>query len=185
MSNDGPLGEAIPSREIAEEFTDLLAANHGRIFGAIYSLVLNRADAEDLYQQTALVLWKKFDQFELGSDFGSWALRVARLTVYNFIRTKGRSRVFFSEPMLETILESQEAKGPQAILARSAALQKCLQKLNPDDLRLVSRCYEDQSKIKEVAADEGRSTNALYLALHRIRKALFRCIEYRLKMELE
>jgi len=185
MANDNPQGEPIPTRESAEEFTNLLTANHGRIFGAIYSLVLNRADAEDLYQQTALVLWKKFDQFELGSDFGSWALKVARLTVYNFIRTKGRGRVFFSETLLETILESQEAQAPQEILARRDALQKCLQKLTPVDAKLVSRCYDGQSKIKEVAADEGRSINALYLTLHRIRKTLFRCIEHRHKMELE
>ena len=189
MTDEPPPGgnseEKVAASEKAREFTELLAANRRRIFGGIFALVLNMDNTEDLYQQTALVLWEKFDLYESGTDFGAWALRVARLTVYNFIRSKKRNRVFCSEPLMEKILDTHIAVGSQAMMDRTVALRKCLQRLAPSDRRLVTRCYNGQTKFKDVASEEGRSVNAIYLALSRIRSELYRCIKHRLRMEMD
>ena len=53
----------------------LLMTRHQRqIFGYIYTLVPNRADAEDILQETSLVICEKFDEFKEGTDFVAWAL---------------------------------------------------------------------------------------------------------------
>ena len=57
-------------------FTDLLHESRSRLYGYIYALVQNQADAEDLFQETTLCLWQKFEEFEQGTDFGRWATRV-------------------------------------------------------------------------------------------------------------
>ena len=62
----------------------LLLENRHRMYGYIFSLVRNRADAEDLLQETSITLWEKFDQFDPETDFIPWAFRVALWKVKNF-----------------------------------------------------------------------------------------------------
>ena len=155
----------------------LLNENQSRLFAYLYAHVLNMADAEDLYQQVALVLWEKFDQFIPGTDFGAWGIRVAELTIKNFLRGKRRSKIVFSEEVMQRIVEKQTQTSQDAAAARSEALASCLKRLPQRDRQLVERCYGGDFKIKEIAADEGRSAGAVYTALCRIRQALLSCIE--------
>ena len=161
----------------------LLNEHQSRLFAYLYAHVLNMADAEDLYQQVALVLWEKFDQFIPGTDFGSWGIRVAELTIKNFLRGKRRSKIVFSEEVMQRIVDRQMEITQEATAARTEALQSCLKRLPQRDRQLVERCYGGDFKIKEIAADEGRSAGAVYTALCRIRQALLACIERKVAAE--
>jgi RNA polymerase sigma-70 factor (ECF subfamily) len=170
-------------RDRRGRYIELLATHQGRIFTFLYAHVLNMADAEDLYQQVALVLWEKFDQFVPGTDFGAWAIRVADLTIKNFLRGKRRSKVFFSDEVMHRIGEYQASVSAQQVTARSEALQGCLQRLPQSDRSLVEQCYGSDAKIKDVADALGRSAGAIYTSLCRIRQALLTCIERKLAVE--
>ena len=52
-----------------EQFTDLLLRHQAQVFGYIFAAVQNLHDAEELYQDTSLVLWSKFADYRPGSDF--------------------------------------------------------------------------------------------------------------------
>src|SRR5262245_14658253 len=165
------------------QYIKLLNESQSRLFAYLYAHVLNMADAEDLYQQVALVLWEKFDQFIPGTDFGSWGIRVAELTIKNFLRGKRRSKIVFSEEVMQRIVDRQTEITQEAAAARAEALQSCLKRLPQRDRQLVERCYGGDFKIKEIAADEGRSAGAVYTALCRIRQALLACIERKVAAE--
>ena len=60
------------------DFGRLFVQHEARIYGYIRSLVVHRADAEDLLQETASMLWQKFHEFQPGSNFLAWAMSVAR-----------------------------------------------------------------------------------------------------------
>ena len=49
-----------------------------RVYGYIVLMLPNRHDAEDVFQQTSLILWQKWDQFDPEQDFLSWACGIAR-----------------------------------------------------------------------------------------------------------
>lgn len=164
-------------------FVELLTTHQSRIFTFLYAHVLNMADAEDLYQQVTLVLWEKFDQFIPGTDFGAWAIRVADLTIKNFLRGKRRSKVLFSDEVMQRIVEYHAAVPAQQVAARSEALQGCLQRLPQSDRTLVEKCYGSEAKIKDIADALGRSAGAIYTSLCRIRQALLTCIERTLASE--
>ena len=70
-----------PGTDRHAQFLRLYTRHQHRILAYIYTLVPNRADAEDLLQDTAVLLWEKFAQFELGTDFIAWACRVAFLKI--------------------------------------------------------------------------------------------------------
>src|SRR5689334_17876152 len=50
-------------------FAALLRQHQNQLFGYIYSLVRDLDDADDLFQQTSLVLWDKFDLFDPSRSF--------------------------------------------------------------------------------------------------------------------
>jgi RNA polymerase sigma-70 factor (ECF subfamily) len=164
-------------------FAELLHEAHADIFSFIFAMVLNQADAEDLYQETAALLWEKFDEFEPDTDFRRWAIRVAHLKVLNFIRKNRRRKVLFGDDVLQTIAEAHERDAESRNAARATALQMCMKKLPTADQRLIDSRYLGSSTVQEIAARDGRSVDAVYKAMSRIRQSLLACIERRLAVE--
>jgi RNA polymerase sigma-70 factor (ECF subfamily) len=158
------------------QFSELLQECRSRVFGFIYALVLNLADTEDIFQQTSALLWQKFDEFEPGTDFTSWALRVARFKAANFMRGRYRERKRFTNSTIEGLYEASTNRPDVSQQDRLDALKGCMAKLNETDRSLLFKCYSGGMRIKEVAVSEGKTPNALYAALHRIRTMLLDCV---------
>jgi RNA polymerase sigma-70 factor, ECF subfamily len=71
-------------------FSELFREHFRQIFGYIYTLLRNCTEAEDVAQLTSLALWKKFDEYRLGTSFIAWACRVARFEALAFLRQQRR-----------------------------------------------------------------------------------------------
>lgn len=165
-----------------ERFLREVLTHRRRLYGYIYSRVPNRADAEDLLQETLLVAARQFDKFEPGSDFFAWTRRIALLKIKNFQRKHARSRVVFSEPLLEA-LEPETRSVQRELDAQREALRVCLEKLSERDRRMIETRYSDEGGVEEAARVSGRSRFATYKALQRTRDSLLRCIEQQLAWE--
>jgi len=161
-----------------EAFLKEFALHHDRLFAYLFSLLPHRPDAEDVFQRTSLVLWQKFDQWEPGSDFLSWACSVAFYEARNFIRIASRDRLRFGEAVLESL-----AKDRAATLRRRdervAALQQCLSRLDRDERELLQRAYVDEESIRELARRDGQAAQTLYNRLNLLRKRLLMCVDLR------
>ncbi|NOZ07623.1 MAG: RNA polymerase sigma factor [FCB group bacterium] len=57
-----------------------------RISRLIISLVGNQKDAEDLYQEIFLKVWKKIGSYKFKSEFYSWLYRLAVNTCLNYLK---------------------------------------------------------------------------------------------------
>jgi RNA polymerase sigma-70 factor (ECF subfamily) len=66
---------------------------------------------------------------------------------------------------------------------RHEALASCLKKLPPRDRELVLTRYEPGSGVAEAARRSGRSMDAAYKALNRLRKLLHDCVSNQLSHE--
>jgi RNA polymerase sigma-70 factor (ECF subfamily) len=150
-----------------------------RIYAFVRSLVFSRADADDILQETALVLWEKFDQFEPGTHFDRWAYRVAHLQAMYHRQKKARDRLEFSDAFLDRLAGEVAAEGDR-LEATHAALTGCVADLPEIDRELVRQRYRPDSTNRDVARTTGRSESAISRALNRIHLALFLCIEGKL-----
>jgi RNA polymerase sigma-70 factor, ECF subfamily len=166
-----------------QRYIKLLNESQGRLLAYLYAHVLNIADTEDLFQQVAIVLWEKFDQFAPGTDFTAWGIRVAELTIKGFLRRKRRNIFLLSDEVMQRIADRQVQVSDEDTSARTAALQLCMKKLPDRQRNLVQRCYAGDTKIREIADDDGRSSASVYTALCRIRQGLLSCIERRIAAE--
>jgi len=167
--------------ERTEEFVKLLSQHQALVRGFIFTLLPNRSEADDLFQRTSIVLWRKFDQFRVGTDFGAWACQIAKLEVRNFLRVGRRDRLCFSDELVASLADMRFTLDNELELRREA-LRHCITKLRASDKQIVHKCYGPQATTaKDAAAELGRPTNTLYKALTRIRRALFECIERSLR----
>jgi RNA polymerase sigma-70 factor, ECF subfamily len=159
------------------EFAQALLRHQTEIFGFIYSIVRNFDDADDLFQQTSLVLWRKYDQFDASRSFVAWACGVARFEVANFVRDRERHRLYFSDELNEILIDAHEAREREALEEYRAALSFCVKKLRERDQELLHACYGGSFAIREVARNWGRSIQSIHNSLSRIRRALHECVE--------
>lgn len=158
------------------EFTEQFVCNQHRIFAYIVTLVRDRDNAEDIYQSTSLILWKKWKECGPPNNFFGWACGVAHNQVRNMLRTTRPGRLELSEDVLTLVAEARK-KTDELFEVRSHFLPFCLSKLSDEQRQLVERCYLGEEFIKTIAEDMHLSPAALTMRLQRIRKILFECIE--------
>ena len=159
------------------EFMELVTPNQSRLYGYIFALVQNSNDAHDIYQQTILVLWRKFHTFELGTNFCAWAFRTAKLECLSFHRRNRRERNYFDVELIDQISEEQTQRAEGVANERCEALKACVKKLSERDKNLLNECYRSGVKMSQVADMMGRSAQSLSNSLRRVRNMLHRCIE--------
>ena len=160
----------------------LMTRHQRRIFAYIYTLVPRRHDAEDLLQETSLIVCEKFHEFEAGTDFVAWACQIAYWRVRYSRQKFARSKVVFDQDLLDAVAQTASALAHE-LDERHEALAHCLQKLPTRDRELVLTRYEPGCGVPEAAQRSGRSMDAAYKALNRIRKLLFDCVSHQLSPE--
>jgi len=165
-----------------EVFLRLYQASERRIRGFILALVPDWSQAQDLMQETTMVMWSKFDEFEVGTDFSAWALSVARYQILNYRRKNQNRTVRFDDSLLEAIDEEVSTTVAEMDVRRDA-LRACLKKLEDQDRQLIQLRYEPGATTRSVAERVGRGVDAVYKALNRIHVQLLFCIRRTLSME--
>lgn len=163
-------------------FLAQLMEHRHRIYAFIIKQLVNPADAEDVFQKTSLVLWKKMKDFDSDGSFFHWACGIAFNEVRNFLTVQRRSRLHFDVELVELLAE--EAKDEAELSeSRLHALRNCMMTLSSRQQEILQRCYAGSDSITDVAASLGRNRGALYKQLARLREKLLECIRIRLAQE--
>src|SRR5438067_10919086 len=159
-----------------DRFVEQFVRCQSRIYAYVVTLLPNRADAEEVFQQTSLALWKKWRQYDPSRDFIRWACGMARFEVRNFRRKHAdKGRVYLSDDVLSEVAQAR-LDLHDVLEARRQALRFCLERLKRQKRELLERCYGGRETIKTIAAELGQPPNVLYMTLKRLRRALFDCI---------
>jgi RNA polymerase sigma-70 factor (ECF subfamily) len=166
-----------------DQFVERFVRSQDRIYAYVALMLPNRADAEEVFQQTSLLLWKKWQQFDPSRDFVRWACGMAHNEVRNFLRKHAaRGRVYLSDDVLAEVAQAR-LDSHDVLEARRSALRRCLDRLADKDRELLEQCYAGRESIKTIAEERGQRPNVLYMTLKRLRRALFECINRTLAAE--
>lgn len=157
------------------EFVRLYSASSRRIYTYILTLLPNRADAEDVFQDVSALLWEKFSEFTPGTQFGAWACRIAYFRALKHRARQARQHGLFSETAMENILAEMEEMDDSRD-AEYRALADCFAALAEPDRRLLEQRYGPSGSPRAVAAAVGWPIKRVYKALDRARKALLGCV---------
>jgi RNA polymerase sigma-70 factor (ECF subfamily) len=158
-----------------ELFVRYQARHQRRLFSYILTLVPNWNDAEEVFQETSLVLWRKFATFEPGTSYVSWATRVAFLEVKKFRERGKKNPPLFSGDLL-AMLATDAAEMRDVLTDQQEALQHCVDKLPKDDRWMITTRYQRGGSARTISESTGRSLESVCNSLRRIRTALLRCV---------
>ena len=162
-----------------EDFVRLFTQSQRAIYLYIIPLVSSAADAEEVLQETNVVIWSKWAQFEPGTNFVAWGRAIARLEVFRFRRRSSKRCQLLGDEVIELIASETEEQ-PNDFDLRRDALAECVGKLREKDRELIQMRYAVGSTGDDVANELGRTANSVYQSIGRIRRTLMECVKRRL-----
>jgi len=180
--NTTPTEQRARAEDRDGQFLALLGQHEARLAACVHAMIPGWQDAEDVLQETKVTLWREFASFQPGTDFLAWAQQVARYQARSFMRQRQRQRLMFSDELFDVLLE-QFSYTPEEEDRRRIALMECAKRIGNRGCELFRLRYGERRKIKDVAAEPGRSVAGVYGALSRLRRRLAECLENRSRAE--
>lgn len=172
------------SKKLSEsEFVLLVTGQQSAIYAYILTLHPNRVAAQDILQETNLVLCRKVSEFEAGTNFRAWAFKVAYWQTMAHLKRVQRAGLVTLEPDVLDLIAQDAEEQLADFDDRNLALKSCLQKLPPGDTSILLAHYQSGESLAEISGRLGRSREALKQVLLRIRRTLRLCIERQIASE--
>lgn len=164
------------------EYLQLVTRHQAAICGYIRSIAPG-LNADDVLQETNIVLWEKAATFERGSNFKAFAFRVAHFKVLEALRRAKREQWLRFDSELLEMIAARRAEEEIGGTGRQHALRECLADLSAEDRGLIHERYTDRRTVRDIARNRERSEGAMQQVFFRIRNALRTCIERTLSQE--
>ena len=142
------------------ELVQLMMKYQRKVFAYIHTLVPSRSDAEDILQETSVTICEKFEDFEIGTNFYSWACQIAYWKVRAARKKFATAKVVFNQEVMEVIAQTR-GEMEEELDSRHYALSKCLKKLNDRDRRMILTRYEPGKNVSAAAHVCGRTVQEL------------------------
>lgn len=173
-----------PAPDKHKQFLRLFLQNERRLYAYVLTLLPHRADADDVLQETSLTMWDKFDPGAPPTEFLAWARKVAYHKVLDFNKKSTRAQARLSTIFVKRLAETAAAQAEELQLEeRRAALTHCIEKLPPADRDLLTHRFADGATTQSTSEQLGRSVDAVYKALAKVRENLFQCVQKSLAKE--
>jgi RNA polymerase sigma-70 factor, ECF subfamily len=161
----------------ADEFLELYASCERRLYAYIVTLIGNPVDARDILQDTALVLWQKYDGYDRRRPFFAWAHEFTRYRTLRYRQIHANDSPTLEPQALDAIAARMAHNDDSRDQLYAAALPACVEKLKDDDRELIRLRYASGTAVKVLSQRLNRSANAVSQSLARIRRLLRECVE--------
>ncbi len=172
-------------------FLRLLVASQRRILSYLVTLLFSVEDAEEILQETTMVMWDKFEEFlstQTGEPdidrFVAWGNQIAFYKVLNARRKSKTNQHALGDEVIHLISREWMREEESNVLEmRRLALSRCLEELPKVRRDVLRDYYWQKSSVKQIAEKHNRSVDGIYKLLQRARAALHSCIDRRLAQE--
>lgn len=162
-----------PDREL---FVRLLMRHDRAIRAFLRPLLPTATDVDEVMQEVSVIAWRKLGELDDPENFRRWACVIARYEVLMYRRKKARDRFVLGEEIEQLIA----GEGLEELAMREQqleALEGCLDKLPAGRRQLVLRIYAAEDPMKTIAKQIGKTPEALYKLVSRLRRELLQCVE--------
>jgi RNA polymerase sigma-70 factor (ECF subfamily) len=169
MPADDAIVQLIQAGRAEQAFERLVPAYRRRVIGLAYSVLRDRAAAEDLAQEVFVKLWRALPRYDGRARLSTWIYAITRNAAISTLRARRRS-VSLSDPAVLAEVENREAAPDPD--PGDAALWRQVEALPEKQRQAVILYYQDERTVDEVAAMMGMPVNTVKTHLHRARASL-------------
>lgn len=166
------------------EFEDIVRETSPHIRAYIAGMGVPRHDVDDVAQDVYLELYRFFDRVPTDVPIKQWLKGIARNLCLNYFRRTSRRSRLQREALVELLVRAEPdcgiatAEGPVR-----RALDTCFEKLPQESRKLLALKYEQELPSQTIAERLSSTSEAIRVALFRVRNALKECISRRLASE--
>lgn len=129
--------------------------------------------AEDIMGQTFLKAWefttKKSNEIE---NLKAFLYRICNNLIIDHYRSKSRTEVGMTEGIERTLSSDEDIEAFADTILATERMHEALDELKHETRELIVMRYIDELSMDEIAEIQGKTKNALYVALHRAVKEL-------------
>lgn len=161
-------------RAVSTDFAALLSAHWDRAYRFAYHLTGTVDEAEDLMQQAAEEALVAFGQFQPGTRFDRWFMRILYTSLLDLVRRRRRRQFFSLEEVPQAALTANPDAEPEAVLGLSldGPVRRALESLPPEYRAAVILVDIQELPYEEAAAILHCPVGTVRSRLHRGRLAL-------------
>jgi RNA polymerase sigma-70 factor (ECF subfamily) len=163
------------SAQPKDQFAALLAEYRRNLHAYVFAIVRDHHLTEDVVQESAVVLARRWESFGEVQNFSALAREVARRTALAALRRDSRQPVTLSEAALDALDIAFSRVAPQDD-GPIESLLLCIEKLPRIWRDIVRLRYWQDSSVIDIASVLQRSVNTISVTLNRIRSRLAACI---------
>jgi RNA polymerase sigma-70 factor, ECF subfamily len=157
-------------------FRALYAATSAKLFGVCLRVLKNRADAEDVLQETFVKIWHNAAKYQVsGYSPITWLVTIARNQAIDRLRARRPDAAELSEA--EDIAD--HAATPEANVVMGGEVERlraCLEKLSPGRAEAVKAAYMEGYSYQELADRLEQPINTVRTWLRRSLMSLKDCL---------
>ncbi|MDP7302862.1 MAG: sigma-70 family RNA polymerase sigma factor [Pirellulaceae bacterium] len=168
--------------ESRQQFTQLWLQAEPSVSAYVFATISGFHDAEDVVQQIAQELARRFEQYDPDRPFLGWALWIAKSRVIDFYRRRKRDQIVFSDELLVQLCHAIAERAAQRN-ERREALEHCLEQLPQRSRHLLDLRYVEELPASRIATVTDSTAGSVRVLLTRVRVALAACIHRRLAAE--
>jgi RNA polymerase sigma-70 factor (ECF subfamily) len=175
--------EVPPSKLTESDFMRLFVKHELALRAFARSILPNWHAVDDAIQEASVTMWQKFSQLDDEDGFLPWAKVILRFKCLNVVTGMRREGRLLSDDVLKQIADEAEAMEAERITAIRSALQDCLTQFTGPHQELLMAPYQADTPITKLAEGCGKTVNAFYKLLGRLRAKLAACVQQRLQVE--
>lgn len=171
------------SRQLSEgEFMRLFVRHEHALRAFARSILPDWNSVDDALQEASVTMWEKLGQLKDEDGFLPWAKVILRFKCLSAVAANRRRHVL-SDEVLELLADEAESISSEEVADIRRALKVCLTQFSEAHQELLLAPYSGEGRVKQLAEDCGKSVNALYKLLGRLRGKLSSCIRGRTQPE--
>ena len=163
-------------------YMSLLSLNYQSIYSYILMLVANHNNADDIMQETSILMYEKFNVFEIGTDFLAWAKKIAKYKTLEYLRKQKREKVVFNQEIVE-LIDIESKSDSQTREEWLETLRNCVSGLSGNDRELLHIRYHENTSVLAIAKRFGCSFQKIYRNMARINGLLHNCMRYKIGLD--
>ncbi len=152
-----------------EAFERLVPAYRRRVFGLAFSILRDRAAAEDLAQEVFVKLWQALPRYDGRAKLSTWIYAITRNAAVSALRARRRTLSMSEAAVLEEVESIAAEPGPAG---GDRELRRRIESLPEKQRQAITLYYLDERPVEEVAEMMGLPANTVKTHLHRARATL-------------